>query len=96
MISVTIREARARLNDLVEKAIAGEEVVILKGSKHVATLVPITSADLELVPRLSDAQAGRFWTKLARDRDAGHLASFDSPEAAVSALKRRQRARPRK
>ena len=95
MITATIREARARLNALIDKALEGEEVVLLRGSKHVVALTPITSADLELVPRLSDAQAARFWEKIDREREEGRLVSFDSSEKAVAALRKARRPKRR-
>jgi prevent-host-death family protein len=39
--TVTIHEAKTNLSRLIEKASAGEEVVIARGSKPVARLVPI-------------------------------------------------------
>ena len=65
---------------------------MLRGSKHVVALTPITDADLELAPRLSDAQAERFWQRIEAEREEGRLTSFDSPQEAVAAL---ERARPR-
>ena len=41
MIIVTIREAEAHLSHLIRKVGEGEEVVILRGSKPVAKLVPV-------------------------------------------------------
>jgi antitoxin (DNA-binding transcriptional repressor) of toxin-antitoxin stability system len=93
---VTIREARARLSQLIEKALAGEDVVILRGSKHVVALTPITADDLELAPRLTDAQAARFWASIEADRAAGRIRWFNSSEEAVTAMskaKRRRRTR---
>ena len=86
MITATIREAKARLNDLIDKALQGEDVVLLRGSKHVVALTPITDADMELAPRLTDSQAARVWDDIVAERKAGRLATFDSPEKAVSAL----------
>ena len=40
MHSVTVREARAGLRALLERAQAGEEIVILRRGKEVARLVP--------------------------------------------------------
>jgi prevent-host-death family protein len=96
MQAVTIREAKARLNALVEAAERGEQVVLMRGSKHVASIVPISAADLELAPRLTDAQAGRLWgeVRAALKDDAGLLA--DSPADAVAFLARPPRARPRR
>lgn len=40
MAQVTIREARSKLRALIERAEAGEEIVILRRGKQVARLVP--------------------------------------------------------
>lgn len=86
MNAFTIKEAKARLNELIEAAERGEQVVLMRGSKHVATIVPITDADIELAPRLTDAQAARFWEQLARDRRAGQVREFSSASQAVTYL----------
>jgi prevent-host-death family protein len=80
MITATLKDAKARLNELVEKAVQGEDVVLMKGSKHVAALVPITEADLELVPRLTDAQAGRLWEMVDRESKEGKLKELAAAE----------------
>jgi prevent-host-death family protein len=86
MRAVNIKEAKAHLNELVEAASRGEEVVLMRGSKHVAALVPITDADVELAPRLADEQAARLWRRLAEERAAGKVMTFASAEAAVAHL----------
>lgn len=85
MLAVTIKEAKARLNQLVEAATRGEQVVLMRGSKHVAAIVPISSEDLELSFRLTDAQAERLRRQLAQE-EAGKTLVLESPEAAVRHL----------
>jgi prevent-host-death family protein len=87
MRAVTIKEAKARLNDLVEAATAGEQVVIMKGAKHVAAIVPLTEADLEIAPRLTDDQAARLWKELADEEAAGRSRTFASPQEAIEFLR---------
>jgi prevent-host-death family protein len=41
MRTVTIHEAKTNLSRLIEKASEGEEVIIARGSKPVARLVPV-------------------------------------------------------
>ncbi|PYU18779.1 MAG: hypothetical protein DMG30_26580 [Acidobacteria bacterium] len=41
MSIVTIHQAKTNLSRLIEKASAGEEVIIARGSKPVARLVPV-------------------------------------------------------
>jgi len=96
---VTIREAKARLNALVEAAVRGEQVVLMRGSKHVAAIVPLSAEDLELAPHLTDRQAERFWRGLEAERADGASLVFETPEKAVDHLstdaKTRPRSRPR-
>jgi prevent-host-death family protein len=42
MRQVTIHAAKTNLSKLIEAALAGEEIVIAKGSKPVVRLVPVT------------------------------------------------------
>ncbi|HSF17798.1 MAG TPA: type II toxin-antitoxin system prevent-host-death family antitoxin [Vicinamibacteria bacterium] len=86
MKAVTIREAKARLNALVEAAERGEQVVLMRGSKHVAAIVPLTEDDLELAPSLTDAQAERLWRRLDEERREGSTLLFESAEDAVTHL----------
>ena len=86
MRAVTIREAKARLHELVEAATRGEQVVLMRGSRHVAALVPISTDELELPTRLSDPQAERLWRGLARELRDGSSVAFETPEGAVAYL----------
>ena len=83
---MTIKEAKLRLNALVDAAVRGEQVVLMRGSKHVAAIVPVSAEELELPPRLTDDQAERFWHALAHERDMGTVASFTSANAAIANL----------
>ena len=86
MQAVTIREAKARLNALVEAAERGEQVVLMRGAKHVAAIVPLSAADLEVSARLTDAQAERLWGQVAAERRDGVSVVAESAEAAVAVL----------
>ncbi|MBI4705847.1 MAG: type II toxin-antitoxin system prevent-host-death family antitoxin [Deltaproteobacteria bacterium] len=86
MRAVTIKEARAHLNEIIEAAQRGEQVVLMRGAKHVAAIVPITADDLELAPRLADEQAERLWRALAEERAAGRAQVLPTAEAAVARL----------
>ncbi|MBI3180880.1 MAG: type II toxin-antitoxin system prevent-host-death family antitoxin [Myxococcales bacterium] len=83
---MTIKEAKAHLNELVDAATRGEQVVLMRGSKHVAALVPITADELELTTHLTDAQAQRLLARLAEERKGGTSRVFDSAEQAVRFL----------
>lgn len=86
MEAVTIREAKARLNALVEAAERGEQVVLMRGSKLVAAIVPVSAGDFELAPRLTDPQAERLWRHLREERRDAPGLRFESPKAAVAFL----------
>ena len=90
MQSVTIREAKARLNALVEAAERGEQVVLMRGSRHVAQIVPLGEEDLEVAPRLSDGQAKRLWREIATASRDGSAIVADSPRKAVVVLESRR------
>jgi len=101
MHAVTIREAKARLNALVEAAQRGEQVVLMRGARHVALIVPLTEADLEVSSRLTDAQAGRLWAELATGVREGTSVVMERPDEAVEHLSRaksspRPTSRPRR
>lgn len=86
MKAVTIREAKAHLNELIQAAARGEQVVLMRGSRHVAALVPLSAEELELAPRLSHPQAERFWRSLGEERRRGSSRLFEGPEEAVEFL----------
>ena len=88
MQAVTIREAKTRLNELVNAAARGEQVILMRRSQHVATIVPISDRDLELVTGISDAQAGRLWQSLSEEAERKSSATFKSVETAVRTLRK--------
>lgn len=92
MHTVTIREAKARLNALVDAAERGEQVVLMRGSRLVAAIVPVSADDLEIAPRLTDPQAERLWRQIAEERASGASLAFDGPDEAVAHLAGRPRA----
>jgi prevent-host-death family protein len=85
--AVTIREAKARLNALIEAAERGEQVVLMRGSKHIAAIVPISEKDLELAASLTDAQAERLWRQLEMERRKGTTLVYENMEAALDDLR---------
>ncbi len=86
MHTVTIREAKARLHALVDAAERGEQVVLMRGSRLVAAIVPVSADDLELAPRLTDPQAERLWKQIEGERASGASLVFDAPDKAVTYL----------
>ena len=65
MAQFNISEAKTHFSDLIRKVEAGEEIVIKKGRKTVARIVPATSEKPQ--PRIGGAK-GRIW--IADDFDA--------------------------
>jgi len=55
---VNIYEAKTQLSKLVERAAAGEEIVIARGGRPMARLVPLAAAG---GPRQPGAYRGDFW-----------------------------------
>jgi prevent-host-death family protein len=94
--AVTIKDAKAHLNELVQAAQAGEQVVLMRGAKHVAAIIPINEQNIELALELTDDQAARFWRQLASEQASGTVAAFGSAERAVQHLRRPKVARPRR
>jgi len=62
-----MKDAKARLNSLVQSAEQGESVVLMRGSRHVAAIVPISESDLDLNIPLTDEQASRFWQMVDKE-----------------------------
>lgn len=58
MASVNIHEAKTHFSRLVERAAAGEEIVIAKNGKPVAKLGPLTE---DLKPRQPGSMKGQIW-----------------------------------
>lgn len=85
MITVTLQEAKAKLNKLVDLTLEGEQVVLMRGAKIVATLMPLSANDLELSSQLTDTQAERFWQEVKQS----NTKSFSSSKQAVEFLKRK-------
>ena len=95
MEAVTISKAKARLNALVEAAERGEQVVLMRGSKLVAAIIPVSANQFELAPRLTDAQAERLWRQIREERRHGSSLLFDSPQETVAFLSGRSSSRKR-
>ncbi len=90
MHTVTIREAKARLNALVDAAERGEQVVLMRGSRLVAAIVPVSADDSGLSARLTDPQAERLWRQIEGGR-AGLLEGFSRDVRVLAEAQRRAR-----
>jgi prevent-host-death family protein len=60
---INLYDAKTRLSELVDRAAAGEEVIIAKGGKPMARLVP-----LQVRERIPGRGKGKIW--IADDFDA--------------------------
>ncbi|MBA2450912.1 MAG: type II toxin-antitoxin system Phd/YefM family antitoxin [Chloroflexi bacterium] len=58
MKPVNIHEAKTHLSRLVERAAAGEEIIIAKSGKPMARLVPLRE---DLTPRVFGTMKGQIW-----------------------------------
>jgi prevent-host-death family protein len=90
MITSSISETRRRLSELIDRARAGEEVVIIRDSRPVAALYPIDPSDLELATRLTDQQARR----LVELSEAEARKTFRSAAAAAKFLRKDMSRKP--
>jgi prevent-host-death family protein len=45
MASINIAEAKAKLSELLDRAVAGEEIVIARSGKPIARLVPVAEQE---------------------------------------------------
>jgi prevent-host-death family protein len=68
---VNIYEAKTRLSQLVERAEAGEEIIIARGGRPAARLVPYRAQNVE---RKAGRMRGRV--RIGRDFDAPLPAGF--------------------
>ena len=85
MITATLNEAKAKLNNLVNLAHKGMDVILMRGSHIVARIVPLSEADVEVSTQLTDAQAERFWKEM---KNSKHM-SFENAQEAVNYLEKR-------
>ena len=72
------------MSELIDRARAGEEVVIIRDSRPVAALHPIDASDMELVTRITDQQARR----LVELSETEPRKTFRSAAAAASFLRK--------
>ena len=47
MVTVTIHQAKTHFSQLIQRALAGEEIIVAIGKEPVATIVPIPEAQKE-------------------------------------------------
>ena len=64
MRPVNIHESKTHLSRLVERAAAGEEIIIAKSGKPMARLVPLRD---DLTPRVFGTMRGKIWVAVDFD-----------------------------
>ncbi len=86
---VTVSQAKSQLSAYIKFAEAGEQVVIMRGSKPAALLRPVTEKDLKLAPELSLSTLEEFEKEIGQERKRGSLRKLgNKPVAAAEALGR--------
>lgn len=91
---VTVSQAKSRLSSYIKSVEAGEEVVIMRGSKPAVILRPISENELQAIPEIPLSALAEFEAEIERDRKAGRLIKLgDTPQEAAAALRRLGRKR---
>jgi antitoxin (DNA-binding transcriptional repressor) of toxin-antitoxin stability system len=93
MTSVALKP-KTELTDLVARAIKGENIVLKKGRRIVASIVPATGESVFVFHPLTSAQNARLDRRIARERSQNRMRSLESAEQAVEVL-RAEWSRPR-
>jgi prevent-host-death family protein len=90
MTKATIAEAKARLGKLIDAAVRGERVVITRGSKPAAAIVP---GDDNGSPELSvsDAAADFLANEARLELETGVAQVHESPAAFATAITKPRR-----
>ena len=92
MTKATIAQAKTRLGALVDAALRGERVVITRGAKPAAAIVPV-DANGSPALHVSDAAADYLAREARAELEAGIAQVHESPAAfAASITKPRRRA----
>ncbi len=58
LVTINIHDAKTQLSKLLQRVMAGEEIIIAKAGKPVARLVPFTQKPMERVP---GSAKGKIW-----------------------------------
>jgi prevent-host-death family protein len=91
---VTVSQAKSKLSSYIKAAEAGEQVVIMRGSKPAVILRLISEDELSVVPEIPASALAAFDAEIERDRKAGKLVKLgDTPQEAGAALNRLGRKR---
>ncbi len=90
MTKATVTQAKTQLDELIDAALRGERVVIMRGSKPAAAIVP-AETDESPALRVSDA-AANFLTHEARaELEMGVAQVHESPAVFAAAITKPRR-----
>jgi len=88
---VTVSQAKSRLSSYIKSAEAGEEVVIMRGSKPAVILRPISEDELQAVPEIPASALAEFEAEIEKDRKSGKLVKLGrTPQETATALRKRK------
>jgi len=90
MTKATITQAKTRLNALIDAALRGERVVITRGSKPAAAIVPV-DANGSPTLHVSDEAADYLAHEARIELDAGTAKVYESPAKFATALTKPRR-----
>ena len=80
MKAVTITEAKEHLSELIDAAHGGQQILITRGAKPAATLLPVGEEDISIFPplRVSDRAAAALQREARADLKSGKVKAFES------------------
>ncbi len=90
MTKATITQARTRLGKLIDAALRGERVVIMRGAKPTAAIVPVDANGAPAL-QVSDAAADYLAREARAELEAGVAKVHESPAAFASAVTKSRR-----
>ncbi len=73
---VNMHQAKSTLSRLVERALAGEEVIIARNGKPLVRLVPVPS---KVEPRVPGRSKGRVWISPDFELTDEEIDDFEAP-----------------
>ncbi len=90
MTKATIAQAKTRLGKLIDAALRGERVVITRGSKPAAAIVPV-DANGSPTLRVSDTAADYLANEARAELETGAAQVHESPAAFATAITKPRR-----
>lgn len=86
---VTISEAKSKLSALITSVEKGEQIMIMRGSRPVVTLTPVSEDDVCFHPSFSVKALASFESEIAAERKAKKLVRLGgSPKEVTATLQK--------